>query len=44
LHLSRLRIAEEGKEQTWHGFYQKLLYKMPTTIMVNLNVRETIEA
>ena len=36
-------IPEEDDEKKWHGFYQKLLYKMPTTILINSQVPEIIE-
>ena len=33
-------LPEEGEERSWHGFYQKLLRKMPTTILVNSQENE----
>ncbi|MBU0676439.1 MAG: amino acid permease [Proteobacteria bacterium] len=37
-------LPESEDEKKWHGFYQKLLYKMPTTILVNSKISELIEA
>ncbi len=37
-------IPAEDDEKKWHGFYQKLLYKMPTTIMVNSQILEIVES
>ena len=34
---------EEGDERSWHGFYQKLLHKMPTTVLVNSQEDEILE-
>ena len=36
-------LPEEGHERTWHGFYQKLLQKMPTTILVNSQESDLLE-
>ncbi|MBU1641533.1 MAG: hypothetical protein KKG53_13755, partial [Proteobacteria bacterium] len=37
-------LPEEDDEKKWHGLYQHLLYKMPTTILVNSQIREIIDA
>lgn len=37
-------LPAEGDERSWHGFYQKLLYKMPTTILVNSCESALLEA
>ncbi|MBU0480549.1 MAG: amino acid permease [Proteobacteria bacterium] len=36
-------LPEEEDEKKWHGFYQKLLHKMPTTILVNSQLHEIAE-
>ena len=36
-------LPEEGDERSWHGFYQKLLHDMPTTVLVNSQTSELLE-
>jgi amino acid transporter len=36
-------LPEAGDERKWHGFYQKLLNDMPTTILVNSQSSELLE-
>ncbi len=37
-------FPEDGDERRWHGFYQKLIYKMPTIILVNSQIPQIIES
>lgn len=37
-------LPEEGDERSWYGFYQKLLHDMPTTVLVNSQTSELLEA